>query len=182
MRRARLQGAGAGQVYPPRQELSAMLAIALVSFALAPGTDLFEPPFRWKDPRGFVDLEQGRAAPSLVDLDADGVPDLVVGTGAEGNLLWYRNAGTPKVPRFVDPGWLKVPQDQLRERSIDGGPCVADIDGDGIPDVLSCIAGELLLARGLGQRTFAASVKICDRRGVAMRVPHARSLAPADWD
>ena len=169
-----------------------MLAIALAlvpaSSTLAAGPDLFEKPFRWRDARGIVDLEKGRAAPCLVDLDADGVCDLVVGASAEGRVLWYRNAGTQKAPRFVDPGWVQLSQEQEQEqeqaraRSLDGGPCFADIDADGMPDLLSCVDGELLLSRGLGQRSFAPSVKLCDRRGGVIRIPCVGSFAVADWN
>ncbi len=160
------------------------LALALVptSSALALGADLFEKPFRWKDARGIVDLANGRAAPCLVDLDADGVSDLVVGTSADGRVLWYRNAGSSKAPRFVDPGWLQLPQLEPRVGSDYSTASFADLDGDGIAEVVSYRDRTIQIARGLGQRSFAPAVELRDRRGGAIRVAGLRSLAVADWD
>jgi hypothetical protein len=159
-----------------------MLALALASFAHAPAADLFEKPFRWRDARGIVDLENGRTAPTLVDLDADGVCDLVVGTNSEGQLLWYRNAGTPKAPRFVDPAWTQLPRQDTRTWVVEGAPILADLDGDGFPDLLAFVAGEAVFSRGLGQRTFAPPRGLHARGGVSVRVAGNSSPAVCDWD
>lgn len=153
-------------------------ALVLVSAASATGPELFEKPFRWRDARGFVDVGSGRAAPGLVDLDADGLPDLVVGIDSKGQLLWYRNSGSAKAPRFVDPGHVALP----REPKTDLGPCFADLDGDGIPELVASVANEIVISHGQGQRVFETPEKLRDRRGTIVRLPSASCMTVADWD
>ena len=154
------------------------LALAFVPTASAAGSGLFEKPFRWRDARGIVDVGSGRAAPSLVDLDADGQPDLVVGIDSTGQLLWYRNSGSAKAPRFVDPGHVAFP----REPKIDLVPCFADLDGDGIPELVTSDSSEVRISHGQGQRVFDAPEKLRDRRGTIVRLPFASCMTVADWD
>jgi hypothetical protein len=67
---------------------------------------------------------------ALADVDGDGDPDMVVGT-IGGPLLLYKNDGKG---RFGDPSEIKVEGEALH--ATDGGPCLADWDGDGILDLL----------------------------------------------
>jgi hypothetical protein len=71
-----------------------------------------------------------RSAPSLVDLDDDGLPDLVIGTEA-GPAVVFRNRGTRGAPRFVPDSALALPLAPL------SAPAFADLDGDGRPDLLA---------------------------------------------
>jgi hypothetical protein len=75
-----------------------------------------------------------RSAPALADLDGDGDLDLLVGTDA-GDVVLYRNAGTSTVHRFVrDPRFvMRVPGYAV--------PAVADVNGDGVPDLVIGTAG-----------------------------------------
>lgn len=42
----------------------------------------------------------------LGDIDGDGRPDLLVGSGPHGRLLVYRNVGTRAAPRLAGPQWF----------------------------------------------------------------------------
>lgn len=79
-------------------------------------------------------------APFLVDVDFDGVRDLLVAPNAKGvsqdenSVAFYRNTGTNAVPVF---GYQQ--DDFLQGRMIDHGtasrPVLADVDNDGLPDL-----------------------------------------------
>jgi hypothetical protein len=71
-----------------------------------------------------------RSAPTLVDLDGDGLLDLVIGTEA-GPPVAYRNRGTRRAPRFVADGGFTLPLAPL------SSPTFADLDGDGDPDLFA---------------------------------------------
>ena len=70
-----------------------------------------------------------RSAPFVIDVDGDGLLDLVVGQENTGPLAVYRNAGTRAAPRFVPHTPLAIPQPPVAV------PFFADIDGDGAPDL-----------------------------------------------
>lgn len=70
-----------------------------------------------------------RSAPALVDVNGDGLADLVVGHEESGPLAVYRNAGSRTSPRFVPHEALPFPVPPS------SAPAFADIDGDGITDV-----------------------------------------------
>jgi len=58
-----------------------------------------------------------------------------------------------------------------------------DLDGDGIPDVISgSWPGELYLFRGLRKGTFAAGETIKDRDGKAIKVGSASTVFAVDWN
>jgi hypothetical protein len=87
-----------------------------------------------------------RSAPALVDVDADGRLDLVVGRES-GGVAAYRNAGTARDLKFVEyPGFtLSLPPMS--------SPVFVDLDGDGRTDVLSgSVSGGLVFYRGAALR------------------------------
>jgi len=79
----------------------------------------------------FQEIDVGRrSAPTFVDLDGNGLLDLVIGSERGGAVL-YRNVGTSTEPRFQeDPEW-QVP---LHRYSL---PAFGDLTGDGRPELLS---------------------------------------------
>ena len=89
------------------------------------------------------DLRPGRrASPALVDLDGDGLLDLVAGRET-GGVAVYRNNGTRAAPKFVERDGLALP---LPPSS---SPVFADLDGDKRLDVLSGTAsGGLVFLKG----------------------------------
>lgn len=90
----------------------------------------------FKLPGGIID----KSSPTLADVDGDGKPEVLVGTTAcrgnpcsydqptvlvvmkgDGTILWSRNVGAP----------------------INSSPAVADIDGDGYPEIVVGLGGDV---------------------------------------
>jgi hypothetical protein len=69
------------------------------------------------------------AYPELGDLDGDGDPDLVVG-GVAGDVRWWENVGTPAWPAYEARGPLAT-----LDVGTESIPALADVDGDGDPDL-----------------------------------------------
>jgi hypothetical protein len=85
-----------------------------------------------------IQIKRGDAAPVAADWDGDGLLDLVVGAD-DGSVVWYRNDGTKKAPRFEAARPLVRAAGDERSSNAPGErvkPCVFDWDGDGKPDLL----------------------------------------------
>ena len=103
---------------------------------------------RWElVPRYFEGITAGAfAAPAIADIDNDGKPEVLVGTGGfssdSGRVIIYRNAGT-----LESPVWQKVEHPDIRVGN-DATPVLFDVDGDGKPDlVVGNSIGRLTLFR-----------------------------------
>jgi FG-GAP-like repeat len=89
------------------------------------------------------DLRTGRrSVPSLADIDRDGRLDLIIGREA-GAVAIYRNRGTGSTLAFTE---LK---DIVISLPPAAAPAIADLTGDGVPDLISgTVSGGLLFFRG----------------------------------
>src|SRR5436309_761981 len=98
------------------------------------------PPVRLTAAGKPIDTAVGHAAPFVGDFDGDGVPDLLVGQYGEGILWVYRNQGSAKEFKLAAGKKFK---DGAKDGRVPTGCCVGfgpqlvDLDGDGIPDLIS---------------------------------------------
>jgi hypothetical protein len=97
--------------------------------------------------RGFLPLRgEFHYAPTVADLDGDGLPDLVVGTWRD-VVQWWRNTGTRAAPRYTlaDSALITL------TRGSNTAPAFADLDGDGDLDlIVGEASGQLNLYRNVG--------------------------------
>lgn len=113
---------------------------------------------RFPDSGGYAEpsgLSAG-AYPCACDLDGDGLIDLLCGS-SDGRLWFFRGLGYDG-RLLLDAGEALTDAEGL-ELAVPGAsaPTVADVDGDGVPDILCGAAhGEVYLFRGLAEGGFAA--------------------------
>ena len=86
-------------------------------------------------------VRSGDAGPAVADWDGDGDLDLLVGAG-DGSVWLYENAGSRESPKLdsgrqIIPPGVSVNRDPERlQRGLRAKICVADYNGDGLPDIL----------------------------------------------
>ncbi len=73
------------------------------------------------------------ASPNFMDIDGDGDPDALVGTGT-GDFILFRNAGSATAPNFINEA-----SNPFNLLGVGGAasPTLADVDADGDPDLLT---------------------------------------------
>jgi hypothetical protein len=72
----------------------------------------------------------------LIDLDNDGLLDLVVGQSKPG-LKWYRNIGSKQKPKFKKSGMICDEKENPILTIFSIRPFYGDIDGDNIPEMMT---------------------------------------------
>ncbi|MBW2305582.1 MAG: VCBS repeat-containing protein [Deltaproteobacteria bacterium] len=119
---------------------------------------------------------EANAAPAAADLDGDGDMDILVG-GVSGDIYHYRNDGTA-----VIPVWTLVTN---RFNGISMGqnasPVLADMDDDGIPDLLvGNESGAVAFFEGRG--SAGAQYSFSNRTTNLLSASIGRRVAPAAGD
>ncbi len=92
-------------------QIAFCLGLGLVAGGVALGAEStagLMAPFRVEANGKAIDMDQGNAAPFMVDFDGDGVKDLMVGQRGECKLRIYRNVGSDKVPKFAVSAFFKA--------------------------------------------------------------------------
>lgn len=133
-----------------------------------------------------IDVDM-RAAPQIIDWNADGSRDLLVGA-LNGMFHLYVNEGTDTAPDFRvhDVVWdggapIMVPYDR-------SSPTLADMNGDGLFDIVSGnTAGHLLYYENvgvLGNAAFSSTARYLEAGGVDIDLPGDYRTRPAfcDWN
>ena len=103
-----------------------------------------------------LSVSSGRASVAVVDLNDDGRKDLVLGN-TEGQLVYFANVGTDASPQFNGSQLLQAEGAVIDLSGIPRSrPFVADVNGDGVPDML---VGALdgLVRQYIGSRTSGAT-------------------------
>ncbi len=126
----------------------------------------------------------GAPAPWVCDYDADGKRDLLVGTGAEGYVYFYRNTNTDAQPILTSGVQLLMNGSVL---SVPGRatPYVHDWDGDGLNDLLCGDAnGNVHFFKNVGtaRAPVYTSDSLLQAGGAVLNSGYRSAIRVCDWD
>ena len=129
----------------------------------------------------------------LIDMDHDGLLDLVVG-GHKPGMKWYRNVGSKTQPEFTEAGPIGDTNGQPIESSFAFRPFFADLDGDDQPEMMTATyfgctsrlsrydqasAGEKSLAAGW---TYTGELQMAGDPETPVTSQSISTVEPFDWD
>lgn len=115
--------------------------LTLSSFGIAQAKPTFETPVRIQAEGKPIDYIY--AFPATIDLDKDGLNDLVVGEYVKGGeLYFYKNIGTKEAPKYGKPKNLMIGDEILTVPGVgnwctSANPQFVDLDRDGVLDLFS---------------------------------------------
>lgn len=140
-----------------------------------PATSIFHPPVPLKADGKIISTGQawGHSAPAVVDLNGDGLEDLVVGDFG-GKFRRYLNTGAENAPVYGKGELIEaggVPAEVEIYCCIGSQARFHDLNGDGILDIIanSYDPGHCYLFWGLPNNKFAAREELVDKAGVPIR-------------
>ena len=118
----------------------------------------------------FAKEEVGYASPVSLDLDGDGLRDLIVG-GFSGRFRFYRNTGSTEVPEYAGFEWVRSSGEiatLFGYCCMAATPRFADLDGDMIHDLVagSYAPGVIYWFKGAGDGSFGSRHQLTDWTGL----------------
>jgi len=117
-----------------------------------------------------------RAFPYPCDWNGDGLTDLVVGC-QEGRVYYYQGQGFSDRLRMSYPKTLLLTDGRPLSVGSYSAPVAADLNGDGIPDLLSGSGdGKLYLFLSAGKQTFEPAIKLLDLDSACQVLPDVCDL------
>ncbi|MFO0912063.1 MAG: VCBS repeat-containing protein [Pirellulales bacterium] len=140
-----------------------------------PNGAIFEPPVRLSSDGKFIDTGKawGHCAPCVVDIDGDGLEDLIVGDFS-GKFRVHRNVGSAQKPSYEDQGLIQAGD---KVASVNIYCCIGsqarfhDLNGDGIRDMIanSYDPGHCYVFWGQPNHRFSAAEELRDTAGIPIR-------------
>ena len=116
-------------------------------------------------------------APTMADIDGDGLTDMVVGTWRD-RLQWYRNTGTSTLPAWtmVDTALVTI------TRGTNSIPAFGDLNGDGTLDlIIGEASGTINLYKNTGTKTSPKFELVSDNFQ-NIKVPRRSAPTLVDFD